>query len=150
MSWLWHWWLFFVAVIPCTIVVQFTRGAMNTMNVAKYGPRADYRAEPGSAIAGSVIARGNLWYRPLGTLRPEKYPETKNSHAGHAALLDPTRAGHVDGPVEWANEPRMQPSSRQRATAIGGQVEKPLPLRRTVWHHILSTGTNAAFFGSYL
>jgi hypothetical protein len=56
MSWLWHWWLFFVAVIPCTIVVQFTRGAMNTMNVAKYGPRADYRAEPGSAIAGSVIA----------------------------------------------------------------------------------------------
>jgi hypothetical protein len=41
MSWSWHWWLFFAAVIPCTIVVQFTRGAMNSMNVARYGPRGD-------------------------------------------------------------------------------------------------------------
>ena len=56
MSWSWHWWLFFVSVIPCTIVVQFTRGAMNGVNVAKYGPRADYRAEPSAAIAGSVSA----------------------------------------------------------------------------------------------
>ncbi len=30
---------------------QFSRGAMNSVNIVKYGPRADWRAEPGSAIA---------------------------------------------------------------------------------------------------
>jgi hypothetical protein len=31
---------------------------MNRANVEKYGPRADYRAEPGMAIFGSIVAGG--------------------------------------------------------------------------------------------
>jgi hypothetical protein len=56
MSWSFHWWVFVVAIIPCTVTVMFSRGAMNSANVARYGPRADWRAEPGGAIAGSVAA----------------------------------------------------------------------------------------------
>lgn len=56
MSWTWHWWLFVVALVVCTIIVMFSRGAMNSVNVMKHGPRADYRSEPGAAIAGSILA----------------------------------------------------------------------------------------------
>jgi hypothetical protein len=56
MSWSFHWWLFIVAIVPCTIMVMFSRGTMNSANVVNYGPRADWRAEPGSAIAGSILA----------------------------------------------------------------------------------------------
>lgn len=56
MSWTWHWWLFVVALIVCTIISQFSRGAMNRANVAKYGPGADYRSDPSGAIVGSIVA----------------------------------------------------------------------------------------------
>jgi hypothetical protein len=58
MSWSLHWWLFFVAIIPCTIMVLFSRWAMTPVNVARYGPRGDLRTEPGAAIAGSILAGG--------------------------------------------------------------------------------------------
>jgi len=54
--WTWHWGLFVVALVVCTIIVMFARGAMNSANVMKYGPRAHYGAEPGAAIAGSIVA----------------------------------------------------------------------------------------------
>jgi hypothetical protein len=56
MSWSLHWWLFFVAIIPCTIMVMYSRWAMNPVNVARYGPRAEWLAEPGAGIAGSIVA----------------------------------------------------------------------------------------------
>jgi hypothetical protein len=56
MSWSWHWWVFIVALIPCVIVVQFFRGAMNSANVVKYGRKADYRADPAGAFVGSILA----------------------------------------------------------------------------------------------
>src|SRR5690242_11896917 len=40
--WIWHWWVFLVAIIPCYFFVGFTRGATNAANVEKYGPSADY------------------------------------------------------------------------------------------------------------
>ena len=58
MSWNWHWWLFLIALVACTILVQFARGALNAHNVAKYGLRAEYKADPLRAILGSVIAGG--------------------------------------------------------------------------------------------
>lgn len=52
----WSWTVFVIALIACTILSQFARGAMNSANVAKYGSRADYRATPGMAMLGSVFA----------------------------------------------------------------------------------------------
>lgn len=56
MSWSLHWWLFIVAIVPCTVMVMFSRWAMNPVNVAKYGPRAEWGAEPAAGIAGSILA----------------------------------------------------------------------------------------------
>jgi hypothetical protein len=56
MSWSWHWWIFIVAIVACSIMVMFSRGAMNSVNIVKYGPRADWHAEPGFAIVGSILA----------------------------------------------------------------------------------------------
>ena len=56
MSWTWNWWVFVIALGVCTILVMLSRGAMNPVNVMKHGPRADYNAEPGAAIAGSILA----------------------------------------------------------------------------------------------
>jgi hypothetical protein len=52
----WNWGVFAIALIVCTIVVMVARGATNSANIAKYGPRADYAAEPAAAIAGSIAA----------------------------------------------------------------------------------------------
>lgn len=52
----WSWTVFFIALVLCTILSQFARGATNSSNVAKYGSRADYRAEPSKAILGSIFA----------------------------------------------------------------------------------------------
>ncbi|MCA6104741.1 hypothetical protein [Bradyrhizobium australafricanum] len=52
----WSWGVFFIALVVCTILSQLARGAMNGVNVAKHGPRADYKAEPGMAILGSIVA----------------------------------------------------------------------------------------------
>lgn len=52
----WSWGVFIVSLIVCTIIVMFSRGAMNSTNIAKYGSRGDYRSEPGAAIMGSIVA----------------------------------------------------------------------------------------------
>jgi hypothetical protein len=56
MSWTWHWWLFVISLIICTLLVMFARGYMNASNVAQHGSRADYRTDPGAAILGSIFA----------------------------------------------------------------------------------------------
>lgn len=56
LSWSWSWWLFAVATVICTIISQFSRGMMNMQNIARHGPEADYRAKPGMAIFGSIVA----------------------------------------------------------------------------------------------
>ena len=52
----WSWGVFVAALIGCTILVMWSRGAMNASNVAKYGQKADYYSNPGSAFAGSMMA----------------------------------------------------------------------------------------------
>jgi hypothetical protein len=56
MSWAWHWGIFIMAIIPCIIVVQFSRGAINTSNVVRYEASGDWRAASGGAIIGSILA----------------------------------------------------------------------------------------------
>jgi hypothetical protein len=56
MSGAWNWWVFVPALIICTIIVQIARGATNRANIARFGPKADYAAEPAAAIIGSIIA----------------------------------------------------------------------------------------------
>jgi len=56
MHWTWHWVVFVPALIIFSIISQFSRGAMNRANIAKYGPRADYRNDVGGAILGCVLA----------------------------------------------------------------------------------------------
>lgn len=56
MSWTWNWWLFLVSTFFFTVLSQFARGMMNRSNMARYGQRADWRAEPGMAILGCAIA----------------------------------------------------------------------------------------------
>ena len=56
MLWSWHWWLFIVAIVPCTLMVMYSRWAMNPVNVARHGPRAEWGAEPAAGITGSILA----------------------------------------------------------------------------------------------
>jgi hypothetical protein len=39
---------------------MFSRGAMNTQNIARHGPKTDYRENLGMAIFGSIISGGVL------------------------------------------------------------------------------------------
>lgn len=48
--------LFLIAWVICTIISQFSRGAMNDVNVLEYGPTADWRYDFRSAFVGTVIA----------------------------------------------------------------------------------------------
>jgi hypothetical protein len=52
----WSWGVFLVTLVVCTILSQYARGAMNSANVARHGPEADYRSQPGMAILGSIVA----------------------------------------------------------------------------------------------
>ena len=56
----WSWKVFLIAVPIAIIISMFSRGAMNAQNVVRHGPKADYRANPGMAIFGS-IAGGAIW-----------------------------------------------------------------------------------------
>lgn len=56
MGWTWHWWLFVLGLVIFIPMVQFSRGAMNAANVARYGERADYRKNFASAFIGSILA----------------------------------------------------------------------------------------------
>lgn len=56
MSWDWNWWIFIGLLIFFTLLSQVSRGVMNSSNIEKYGSRADYNAEPGMAIIGSVVS----------------------------------------------------------------------------------------------
>lgn len=56
MVWTWHWWLFILGIIVFIPMAQFSRGAMNAANIERYGDRADYRKNFGSASIGSVLA----------------------------------------------------------------------------------------------
>ena len=56
----WHWWVFFLEIIPCYASVAFSRSARNLANIEKYGSRADYRValetEPSALIVGTLFA----------------------------------------------------------------------------------------------
>lgn len=52
----WSWSVFLASLVIFTIISQFSRGAMNAANIARHGPSADYRANPGAAILGSIFA----------------------------------------------------------------------------------------------
>jgi len=52
----WNWIVFVVLWPILTVFAQFARGYMNAANMAKYGPDADYRANLGGAILGTVFA----------------------------------------------------------------------------------------------
>ena len=52
----WNWLIFFGSLVPWTILVMFVKGYMNAANVARHGPEADYRTNPGAAIVGSILA----------------------------------------------------------------------------------------------
>ena len=56
----WSWKVFLIALPIAVIISMFSRGAMNAQNVAKHGPEADYRANPGMAIFGSITG-GAIW-----------------------------------------------------------------------------------------
>jgi hypothetical protein len=56
----WSWKVFLIALPIAVIFSMFSRGAMNAQNVAKHGPEADYRANPGMAIFGSITG-GAVW-----------------------------------------------------------------------------------------
>lgn len=56
MSWTWNWSVFVPALIVCTIFVQIMGGTMNMTNIRRYGPEADYAANPGAAILASIFA----------------------------------------------------------------------------------------------
>ena len=56
----WSWKVFLIALPIAIIVSMFSRGAMNAQNVAKHGPKADYRANPSMAIFGSITG-GLVW-----------------------------------------------------------------------------------------
>jgi hypothetical protein len=56
MSWTWRWWLFLLAWPLFTFGCMFVRGMLNAGNVARYGPSADYRADPAGAFVATVIA----------------------------------------------------------------------------------------------
>lgn len=56
MAFHWNWIVFIVATIICSILVMYARGSLNGILVAKHGPKAHYAAEPGAAIAGSILA----------------------------------------------------------------------------------------------
>ena len=51
----WSWLIFVVAFPIATAFSMYTRGKMNSQNVASYGPEADYRHNLGGAIIGSAI-----------------------------------------------------------------------------------------------
>ena len=54
-------WIVFLIALPISIVFSmFSRGAMNSQNVEKYGEEADYETNPRMAIFGS-IAGGTFW-----------------------------------------------------------------------------------------
>ncbi|MFZ2138963.1 MAG: hypothetical protein WAV78_18845 [Xanthobacteraceae bacterium] len=48
----WHWGLFVIAWIICTVVLMLVRGATSEAN--------SYQANPGSGMMGSVLAGGVL------------------------------------------------------------------------------------------
>jgi hypothetical protein len=54
----WHWGVFLIAWIVCTVLVIGARRAMIPVNVLKYGPRAADVDSP-AFIAGSAIAGGS-------------------------------------------------------------------------------------------
>lgn len=56
----WSWKVFLIVSPIAIIFSMFSRGAMNAQNVAKHGPEADYRANPGMSIFGSVVG-GGVW-----------------------------------------------------------------------------------------
>jgi hypothetical protein len=56
MSWTWHWWFIIATLIVCMVAVHFARGATNAAKIAKYGPKADYHADPAPAFAGTITA----------------------------------------------------------------------------------------------
>ncbi|WBA17017.1 hypothetical protein [Salinivibrio kushneri] len=56
----WSWKVFLIALPIAVIFSMFSRGAMNAQNVEKHGPEADYRANPGMAIFGSITG-GAVW-----------------------------------------------------------------------------------------
>lgn len=56
----WSWIVFLILFPITTIYSMFSRGFMNAQNVAKYGSRADYRAQRGMALFGSVFG-GAAW-----------------------------------------------------------------------------------------
>ncbi len=62
--WTWNWAVFLMAVIPCVLLIMFSRGYMNTRNVENLGPRANYRlaihTEPVAFWTGTLTA-GVLW-----------------------------------------------------------------------------------------
>ena len=49
--WTWHWWLFLIAIIPCSIVAQFRAG----MTAELRGQTRYATARPGQVIFWSII-----------------------------------------------------------------------------------------------
>jgi hypothetical protein len=64
-----------------------------------------------------------------GSLKPCLFICSKN------AVTCPSSGVHARRVAGTELSGQTNPECSQRATAIGGQVEKPLSLRRTVWHH---------------
>lgn len=56
----WSWKLFAIILPIAIIFSMFSRGAMNTQNIARHGPKTDYRENLGMAIFGSIISGGVL------------------------------------------------------------------------------------------
>ena len=56
----WSWKVFLIALPISIIFSMFSRGAKNAENVAKFGPQADYRANPVMTLFGSITG-GAVW-----------------------------------------------------------------------------------------
>jgi hypothetical protein len=56
MSWTWHWRLFIVALIICSVIVRFTSAAMNGANLKRREPHADTGASPALAVMGHIVS----------------------------------------------------------------------------------------------
>jgi hypothetical protein len=56
----WSWKVFSI-ILPLAITFSmFSRGVMNAQNIARHGPKADYRENLGMAIFGSITSGGVL------------------------------------------------------------------------------------------
>jgi hypothetical protein len=51
----WDWRVYFGSLVVCTIVVMYTRVILNDVNIAQYGPKGDFRNDPG-AVVKSIVA----------------------------------------------------------------------------------------------